>query len=65
MNFKKKLKNYTKKTIAIKKGIGRKLKNAEAISLLSYDEFLANSSFDRVQKILSKYSQDYFENNYF
>jgi len=55
MNFKKKLKNYTKKTIAIKKGIGRKLKNAEAISLLSYDEFLANSSYDRIQKILSKY----------
>ena len=50
-----KLKNYTKKTIAVKKGFQKRLKDKDAMSLLSYDEFLANSSYDRVQKILSKY----------
>ena len=49
MNLKK-IKELHKKTIAIKKGFGKKLKNTEAISLLSYDEFLANSSFDRFKK---------------
>ena len=46
MNTKIKLKKYQKKTF---------LKDFEALSLLSYDNFLANSSFDRVQKIISKY----------
>ena len=46
MNIKIKLKKYKKKTF---------LKDFEALSLLSYDNFLANSSFDRVQKIISKY----------
>ena len=55
MKSKNKLKNYTKKTLAVKKGFGKKLQKSEATSLLCYDEFLANSSFDRIQKILSKY----------
>ncbi len=55
MKLNKKLKNYTKKTIAVKKGLNKQLNSAQALSLLSYDEFLANSSFDRIQKILSKY----------
>ena len=55
MKLKNKLKNYTKKTIAVKKGLNKQLKNKEALSLFAYDEFLANSSYDRIQKILSKY----------
>ena len=45
MNTKIKLKKYKKET---------SLKDYEALSLLSYDDFLANSSFDRVQKIISE-----------
>ena len=57
MTLKNKLKNYTKKTLAVKRGIGKRLKDNEALSLMCYDEFLANSSFDRIQKILSKYDE--------
>ena len=60
MKLKNKLKNYTKKTIAVKKGLNKQLKNKEALSLFAYDEFLANSSYDRIQKILSKYEYIFF-----
>ena len=55
MNLKKKLKNYTKKTIAIKKGFGKKLKNTEAISLL------ATMNFSKFKFLIEfkRYSQKY------
>ena len=47
---KNKLKSYKNKKHAI-----TILNKSQAQSLLNYDEFLANSSFDRVQKIIWKY----------
>ena len=51
MNTKSKLKKYRNQT----RSENTSLKQHEALSLLIYDDFLANSGYDRIQKILSKY----------